>query len=103
MDQSIAKTMNKSGWSIAYSSARGRGGRHLGYWEDKLPSLARRIKGVHLENRPAVEILDRLAREDKHHHLLRPALSDTRMPRHILRHSIQRPQAGYRAGRGAMD
>ena len=64
VDQSIAKTMNKSGWSIAYSSARGRGGRHLGYWEDKLPSLARRIKGVHLENRPAVEILDRLARED---------------------------------------
>ena len=63
VDQSIGKSMNKSGWSIAYSAERGRGGRPLGYWHSKIQALAERIKGVQLECRPAVEILDRLASE----------------------------------------
>lgn len=63
VDQSIGKSMNKSGWSIAYSAERGRGGRPLGYWHNKIQALAERIKGVQLECRPAVELLDRLASE----------------------------------------
>ena len=65
VEQSIAKSPNKSGWSITYSHTRGatrRGAsQKIGKWHRKITGLADRIKPVQLECRPAAEILERLA------------------------------------------
>ena len=65
VSQSIGKSPNKAGWSIQYSHTRGPNRRgasaQIGKWREKITRLAERIKPVQLENRPAVEILDRLA------------------------------------------
>ena len=63
VDQSISKTMGKSGFSQSYSIARGRGGQKVGYWEKKLTALAYRIRQVQLDCQPAEKLLERLAKE----------------------------------------
>ena len=63
---SITHTMDGSGFSQTYSiDAGGKSFYRPGYWERKLPELAKRMKHVTLECKPAVELLERL--QDEHH------------------------------------